>query len=317
MPLSLSWLASLPGKLAKEIDLRWAMWHQGMTHRANEQWLFENQLPDAPEVSEWPGQLPMRSEPCSSYHFYLDHYRFWCQALQERPRMHRKPWEFFYIAQALQERGLLADGKRGLGFGVGQEPLTALFASRGCEVVATELGPEQAVSSGWFESEQYAMSLAGLNERGICPEAQFEQRVQLRHEDMNAISAELKNFDFTWSACCLEHLGSIENGLAFIENSLSTLKVGGWAVHTTELNLSSNWHTIDNEVTVLFRQRDLDRLMTRLRALGHYVEPFVSHRGFSADNYVDLPPYRQEPHLRLKIGRYASTSVGIIVQRGV
>jgi hypothetical protein len=42
---------------------------------------------------------------------------------------HRKLWEWCYIAQVLWERGLLQPGRPGLGFGVGHEPLAALFAS--------------------------------------------------------------------------------------------------------------------------------------------------------------------------------------------
>ncbi len=34
------------------------------------------------------------------------------------------------------------------------------------------------------------------------------------------------------------------------------------------------------------------------------------------DFYIDVPPYTREPHLRLKLGNYAITSVGIVVHRG-
>ena len=46
------------------------------------------------------------------------------------------------IAQALYERGKLKPGSRGLGFAVGKEPLSDLFASFGCDVVATDLEGE-------------------------------------------------------------------------------------------------------------------------------------------------------------------------------
>ena len=56
-----------------------------------------------------------------------------------RTHLHRKLWEWCYIAQALDERGLLRSRSKGLAFAVGQEPLTAAFASLGCQVVATDL----------------------------------------------------------------------------------------------------------------------------------------------------------------------------------
>ena len=41
-------------------------------------------------------------------------------------------------------------------------------------------------------------------------------------------------------------LGSISQGLDFIENSLNTLVKGGISIHTTEFNFTNNEHTIDN-----------------------------------------------------------------------
>ena len=41
--------------------------------------------------------------------------------------------------------------------------------------------------------------------------------VSLRHVDMNHVPADLAGrFDIVWSACALEHLGSIANGLRFM-----------------------------------------------------------------------------------------------------
>ena len=133
---------------------------------------------------------------------------------------------------------------------------------------------------------------------------------------MNAISSDLESFDFCWSACAFEHLGSIELGLQFVENSLATLRPGGWAIHTTELNVASNSDTIDNETTVLFRRRDFEMLARRLSALGHVVAPFDFGMGSQPmERYIDVPPYRQEPHLVLALKGYATTSFGLIVQK--
>ncbi len=298
-------------------NLRWSRPGE-WTHEPDKNWHWDSLVPaDGYIGDQWPGRLPLRSEPCSEYHFFLDHYRYWNEQIKEKPRFHRKQWEFFYIAQALAERGLLTERKRGLGFGVGKEPLVSLFAREGVQVVATDLFPDAAADLGWAETNQHATSLAVLNQSEICPPDLFEQRVQLAYVDMNAISADLVDFDFNWSACCLEHLGSISNGLAFIENSLRTLKVGGWAVHTTEYNLSSEHDTLDHAGTVIFRHKDIVGFIELMRNKGHYVEPLVLHRGFSADNFVDLPPYRTEPHLRLLLESYVSTSIGLIIQRRV
>ena len=50
-----------------------------------------------------------------------------------------------------------------------REPLAALFASRGVEIVATDMEPEAARAAGWLGSAQHAgAELESLNERGIC-----------------------------------------------------------------------------------------------------------------------------------------------------
>jgi len=61
---------------------------------------------------------------------------------------------------------------------------------------------------------------------------------------MNAAPSDLSDFDFCWSASAFEHFGSIDQGLAFIERIIECLKPGGRAVHTTELNVSSNDDTV-------------------------------------------------------------------------
>ena len=80
-------------------------------------------------------------------------------------------------------------------------------------------------------------------------------------------------FDFCWSCCALEHLGSLSAGLRFIERSLDTLRPGGWAVHTTEFNLFSDAATVERGATVLYRQRDLKWLVEHLQRQGHQSAP--------------------------------------------
>jgi len=69
--------------------------------------------------------------------------------------------------------------------------------------------------------------------------------------------------------------------------------------------------------TVLFRRRDMEVLAERLSARGHLVAPFDFDPGLAPlDRYIDVPPYRSEPHLKLAIEGFATTSIGFIVQCG-
>src|SRR6185437_412017 len=99
------------------------------------------------------------------------------------------------------------------------------------------------------------------------------------------------------------------------------LRPGGIAVHTTELNLTSPTRTIDHGSTVLFRRPDLESLVAALRGDGHQASPVDFAFGADAiERYIDLPPYRAEPHLRValagKVRWYETTSVGLVFVKG-
>ena len=135
---------------------------------------------------------------------------------------------------------------------------------------------------------------------------------------MNNIEPDLVDFDFNWSSCCFEHLGSIEAGLQFVVNAVEkTLRVGGIAVHTTEYNLSSNDATVESGDTVIFRNRDILELVNRLRDRGHIVQPLVvAPNSHHLDFHIDMPPYLHNPHLKLLLWSHVATSAGIVVRRG-
>jgi hypothetical protein len=258
-----------------------------------------------------------KSELCKAKDVHTNWYRRWCSEIRETPRYHRKQWEYVYVLQALWERDCLVEGKRGLVFAVGSESLPAVIAGYGCEVVATDLFVDQGLEKGWDNGAQLCFGLDSLYKPDIIQEDVFRARVQYEPVDMNAIPDHLRGFDFNWSSCSFEHLGSIEKGLIFLKNQLKTLKPGGWAVHTTEFNLSSNDRTQDDNDTVLFRMRDLEKLAAELRAEGHFVEELdYSLGGLPEDFQVDIWPYEQNPHIRLQIGEFVVASIGLIIRKG-
>lgn len=234
------------------------------------------------------------------------------------PAYHRKQWEDIYICQALYERGYLSEGKHGIGFGVGEECLPDLFASFGCNIVASDLAADFAEAKGWIESGQNAAGdIEKLRKRHFCDDREFYERVSYRNVDMNNIPHDLGGFDFCWSTCALEHLGSLRHGADFIINSMNVLRSGGIAIHTTEYNLYSNDDTMETESCSLYRKKDILEIVERLETLGFIVEPFDWYIGNTIyDNFVDLPPYqRKKLHLRLLIEKYPCTSIGIIVKK--
>lgn len=227
--------------------------------------------------------------------------------------IHRKLWEWLFICTTLEEAGMLRPGRRGLGFGVGGEPLAAAFAARGCRIVATDLPPDDAARSEWGEpGREFVGELAGLNSDGLCDPETFAANVTYRPVNMNEIPDDLTGFDFVWSACAFEHLGSIGNGLEFLSRQMRCLRPGGVAVHTTEFNVGSDDETLDHTGTVLFRRRDLAGVAHRLRRDGHRVEVEFDTGDRPEDLHVDSEPFTNV-HLKLSLGGFVTTSYGMVI----
>jgi 2-polyprenyl-3-methyl-5-hydroxy-6-metoxy-1,4-benzoquinol methylase len=310
-------LAELRAELLRSAEARGLVAEEGAVPRQEYRApLFLLQPPPAgipwrflpPELDDPVSQLATNDQIGSATHMR------WCAQLQLTPKPHRKQWEFIWIVAVLNKAGVLRAGSRVLGFGCGRELLPSYFASLGMDVLATD-APSEVVAQSWGRGTQHASSGEDLRRPQLVSADVFARHVRFRHVDMNAVPGDLRGFDACWSACALEHLGSLQHGLDFMENSLACLRDGGVAVHTTEFNLSSNTDTFESGVTSVYRKQDIERLLVRLAAQGHEVWPLNLHPGATeVDEVIDLPPYSL-PHLKLMLRRYVSTSVGIVVRK--
>ena len=252
----------------------------------------------------------------------------WCRELGMATVYHRKIWELCFVLQAIYEAGVLQEGARGLGFGCGTEPLPSYFAARGIAVMATDLPPDDAASGGWIRTGQHATAPEQAFMPHLVDRDRFDRLVGMRHVDMNDIPQDLRAFDFCWSICALEHLGSIELALRFVERAMDTLKPGGIAAHTTEYNISNDGPTIDNWPTVALQRRHLEELAERLSRQGHDVAPFDFSLGEGPlDGFVDVPPHVHDlpeelarwlgppAHLKVAFGSTIVTCIGLIIRK--
>ena len=281
-----------------------------------------DKLPAPPQSA--PFAVGLTSRLCLQSDIESDWIGFWCREIGSPRVYHRKVWELCYVPQALHEGGVLRPGAAGLGFGCGEEPLPSLFAKYGASVLATDQEPVQAARAGWVQSQEHASSVEKLRIPGICPDPDKLAKITLRYLDMNAIPADLHGkFDFCWSVCALEHLGTIENGLRFIQESMKTLKPGGTAVHTLEYNLADDAETIEKGPTVLYQKKHLRDVADRLTRSGYAVSPLDFAVGEGVlDRFVDVPPWSndavplmaQRATLRLAVDGFPCTSFGIIVR---
>jgi SAM-dependent methyltransferase len=252
---------------------------------------------------------------------------FWASELRITPHYNRKLWEFAYICQVLWSAGMLAPGKRGLGFGCGGEILPSLFVKYGASVLATDLDEAHPEAQGWIQTGQHSTGKVEVLRRAdICADPAALERIDFRFVNMNDIPGELDgSFDFCWSTCALEHLGSRAKGIEFIENSLRTLKPGGVAVHTTEFLLNEKEHDIiDNWPIVFYSGNDITALATSLTEKGYTVSPIDLDPGKGLlDGFYDIPPFYSNSagrvfdygaaHLKVIGDGFAVTCIGIVV----
>ena len=290
---------------------------------------------DVSQQNRW-GRPPafdvLESQAASAAQCHHPTYQAWYRLIEDVPAwpvegpvpagaFHRKAWEFAYIAEAITQAGLMRPGVRAVGFGVGTEPLPALFASRGLDVLATDMPPEQG-DPGWEQTGQLMHDLTSLSRPYLVPDAELAERVTTRPVDMNALPADLGTFDVVWSSCVIEHLGSPTLAMDFVLESARLLEPGGILVHTTEYELTRRSDTADYGNCAVFRLVDLEQLRERVLAEGFEMtlNPYVAMDS-PEDRWISLAltPHQatlpDPAHLKLAIVASVSTSFGLIVRR--
>ncbi len=231
----------------------------------------------------------------------------------------RKVWEWAYIIRVLEHYNCLQSGKTGLGFAVGTEPLVSYFASTGAKVLASDLSAEDVAAGVWISTQQNAGgNLEALFQANLCTKEQFDHNVRYQSINMNKLPEGLGKYDFCWSSCAIEHVGSLTLSKEFLKNMLEHLKPSGIAVHTIEFNLSSNTDTIEDGDAVIFRKCDIEEMKAYFLAHGCTMETSYNRGTSEADAAIDIAPYFSKGaplHINLVLDGYASTSFAIVVQK--
>lgn len=175
------------------------------------------------------------------------------------------------------------------------------------------------MSADWESTGQLGTSLPGIHWPKALSADAFGKRASYQNIDMRDLSAVVKGaFDFSWSSCAFEHLGSLDAGLKFLVDSLACLKPGGIAVHTTEFNISSNESTIEAGPNVIYRKKDIEAFEARIRSLSCAIEGLDLDAGSEQhDIAFDYWPFytHGRQHLKLQLEGYVSTSLLLIIRK--
>jgi SAM-dependent methyltransferase len=257
------------------------------------------------------------SQAVDSAHFDEPSFREWFALVSDGGmEYHRKPWEYAFILERARQGGVLEPGRSAIGFGVGREPIPAVLASRGLDVLATDQADQNA--EHWKQLGEHAVDLQSLSRPAVVDDDTLARQVTFRAMDMNDDVGDLGSFDLVWSSCAIEHLGSPAAGLGFVLRTADLLKPGGVAVHTTEFELSPKEETADYGHCAVYRGEDLERLARQLVDRGFEIDLnlYVS-MATPRDRFVAVVPYppTDPSHLKLQIFDSVSTSYGLAIKR--
>ncbi len=152
------------------------------------------------------------------------------QDLHEFPRFHRKQWEFATVFHVLKSLGLLEPTNSALSMGGGKERLSYAVASRIKHLFITDLYDAQTM---------WDCARTEDPERFIKSDMPFPvdpSRLSALRMDMRKLEFPDASFDFCYSSCAIEHIGSDKDFQSHLKEVNRVLKEGGIYVFTTELH---------------------------------------------------------------------------------
>lgn len=229
--------------------------------------------------------------------FHTDWYQTWKQKLNLGDHIHRKCWEIATICETLASAGMLNTNKKGIGYGVGNEPLLTLFTKMGCTILATD-----GLPSTWSTMNDQFHTI--------------NQTIETRIVDMNWIQGAVQpnHYDFSWSICSMDHCGSTWLTKRFLLNQMNCLKKGGIATHTAEYTINTELPKIGTTTWLTWEDiLDIQQLMT---ACGHHPAPIDWFIGDTLeDHIIDKIPYNGKIHIKCETHNRWGTCVIITARK--
>lgn len=222
----------------------------------------------------------------------------------------RKAWEHVMIIIAVHDHfGDDLTGLRGIGFGVGREPLAAYFASRGVQILATDQHiTAHNAKEHWGDTGQLATSKEDCY-NSCCEYDTFEKNVTFQYCDMNNVPEEyFGKFDFSYSSSSLDHLGSHAKAEDFIHAAHRCQRSGGIFAHTTEYTFDPD-NTVIEDSTIFFRCKDIERILEPFHEVCNF------ERGTLPQDFeIDYPPHPNPASLVLESGGFIVTSILLVLR---
>ncbi|MBK6912349.1 MAG: class I SAM-dependent methyltransferase [Ignavibacteriales bacterium] len=265
--------------------------------------------------------LPL-SKICDSADWFEPEFnRIIREELEEVPKFHRKQWEFAMIYYILEKQGLISEDKIGLSVGGGYERVLYSIARRINHLTVTDL---------------YELETTWDTARTDSPEALIKQRMPFNMDinklsvinmDMRDLKFEDNSFDFCYSSCSVEHIGSFEDFLKHLDEVWRVLKEEGIYVFTTELHLGDE--TIRDPNNYIFSPSYLAKFINESRlSVGSQPNIFLSEHNSNYpfpsniknicsddDKNIISKIMADFNHTILLHGKYPFTSISLVLRK--
>ena len=235
--------------------------------------------------------------------------------LHEFPRFHRKQWEFAMVFHALKSLGLLTPGNTALSMGGGRERLSYAVASHIKQIVITDL---------YEEGTMWDCARTDDPEHFIKSDMPFPvdpTKLTALRMDMRELQFPDSSFDFCYSCCAIEHIGSDGDFLEHLNEVHRVLKDGGIYVLTTEMHYGPEVIVAPNNY--IFSPPYLNQLFSECRLIPEtqFDASLTPHRiNFPAP--VNLDPsvlgaylFESYPHLQLLAGKHPFASALFVLRK--
>lgn len=241
--------------------------------------------------------------------------------LREPARFHRKQWEFAKIFQALQKHGLLQEDKIGLSVGGGNERILYSIANHVKKLIVTDLYSTETM---WdCAKTDDPDTFIKMNK----PFEVDDSRITAIPMDMRKLYFGDNTFDFCYSSCAIEHIGTFDDFVQHFNEVNRCLKEGGYYIFTTEFHFGEE--TIESPNNYIFSPEYLEKIIAASSL------SLVEQPDFNLTNHTINFPYPSNlknlfyhgnsksssilagefPHLILLRGKFPFTSILLIGQK--
>jgi hypothetical protein len=283
-------------------------------HTGHEAWTMPLFLlrPPTAEGIEWRFTPPDLEAPgcqlCTTSQFKDQAFAEIAGAMGLATGVSRFRWQQVWIVSVLATEGFIAAGKRGLGLQLDNDRISALLASRGCEVLATAAADPGGLGAADRRLRLFYPEVIHIEE--------FDRLVRFAELEPRSVGElAAQSVDFVWSIGMPGRLGTVDAALDFFEASTRPLRPGGIALHTFDFNLTSNRSTWEQPGNVVLRLRDIEALAERLRPSGCRLLPLTTHPGHDIADEKVRGAIGGAPGLRQRVGMMVTTSFGLAIRK--